>query len=229
MHVKAHAHLFHSPLLTPLPSLSWTLQDGGWVKEDEESEVNRGNKKPRAWFRCLSILGCAAAQLSGQTATASFCQLERLEPHSLRHLGSPAVFHTCELASLPGYCWLWSLFSAEAMLAHNVSPRTVTKACVRRHSCFVAVRLCLTPEGSHFRTPGNGVQVKRGMPATGAGPATVAGAGQQLFHRGIPPCAKAHGRSTKPFEEVWGERIALVACQFDLFEPSCAQVFDAVC
>ena len=39
------------------------------------------------------------------------------------------------------------------------------------------------------------------------GPATVAGAGQQLFHRGIPPCAKAHGCSTKPFEEVWGKEL----------------------
>ena len=45
------------------------------------------------------------------------------------------------------------------------------------------------------------------MPATGTGPATVAGAGQQLFHRGIPPCAKAHGCSTKPFEEVWGKEL----------------------
>ena len=147
LHVKAHPHLFHSPHLTPLPSLRRTLQDGGWFKEDEESAVDRGESKPSAWFRCLVILGCAVAQLSGQTAMDSRFQLELLEPHSLRHLSNAAVFHTCELASLPGYCWLWSLFSAEAMLAHNVSPRTVTKACVRRHSCFVAVRLCLTPEG----------------------------------------------------------------------------------
>ena len=88
------------PHTSPPCRLSWTLQDGGWVKEDEESEVNRGNKKPSTWFRCLSILGCAVAQLSGQTAMDSFCQLELLEPHSLRHLGSAAVFHTCELASL---------------------------------------------------------------------------------------------------------------------------------
>ena len=117
------------------------------MKEEKMSASLRETDEPSAWFRCLSILGCAVAQLSGQTAMDSRFQLELLEPHSLRHLSNPAVFHTCELASLPGYCWLWSLFSAEAMLAHNVSPRTVTKACVRRHSCFVAVRLCLTPEG----------------------------------------------------------------------------------
>ena len=145
MHVEAHAQSFHPPHLTPLPSLGWTLQDGGWVKEDEESEVDRGESKPSTWFRCLSILGCAAAQLSGQTATASFCQLQLLERHSLRHLGNPAVFHTCELASLPGYCWLRPLFSAAAMLAHNVSPRTETKACIRRHSASTSGRSARSP------------------------------------------------------------------------------------
>ena len=90
---------------------------------------------------------CAVPQLSGQTATDSRYQLELLEPHSLGHLSSAAVFYTCELASLPGYCWLL-LFSAEAMLGHNVSPRAVTKGCSRRHSCFVAARLCLTVEAS---------------------------------------------------------------------------------
>ena len=45
------------------------------------------------------------------------------------------------------------------------------------------------------------------MPATGTGPATVAGAGQQLFHCGVPPCAKARGCSTKPFEEVRGKEL----------------------
>ena len=100
LHVEAHAHLFHPPHLTPLPSLGWTLQDGGWVKEEKMSASLRETDEPSAWFRCLSILGCAAAQLSGQTVMASRFQLERLEPHSLRHLGSAAVFHTCELASL---------------------------------------------------------------------------------------------------------------------------------
>ena len=97
------------PTPRPLPSLSWTLQDRRWVKEDEESAANRGKSKPSTWFRCLLTLGCAVAQLSGQTATDS-CQLELLEPHSLRHLSSAALFYACELASLPGYCWLWSLF-----------------------------------------------------------------------------------------------------------------------
>ena len=46
----------------------------------------------------------AVAQLSGQTATDSCCQLELLEPHSSRHLSSAAVLYTCELASLPGEC-----------------------------------------------------------------------------------------------------------------------------
>ena len=104
----------------------------------------RKTDEPSTWFRCLSTLGCAVAQLSGQTATDLRCQLELLEPHSLRQ--QPAVFYTCELASLPG-CWLWSLFSAEAMLAHNVSPRTGTKERSRRCSCFVAVRLCFCLEG----------------------------------------------------------------------------------
>ena len=45
------------PFPTPHPLLSdsWTLQDGGWLKEDEESAVNRGKSKPSTWFRCLSI------------------------------------------------------------------------------------------------------------------------------------------------------------------------------
>ena len=60
----------------------------------------RETDEPSTWFRCLSISGCAVAQLSGQTAMDSRFQLELLEPHSLRHLGSPAVFYTCELASL---------------------------------------------------------------------------------------------------------------------------------
>ena len=72
--------------------------------------------------------------MSGQTATDSCCQLELLEPHSLRHLSSAAVFYTCELASLPGYCWLWSLFSAEAMLAHNVSLEQEPRKRSRRHN-----------------------------------------------------------------------------------------------
>ena len=88
----------------PLPSLSWTLQDGRWVREDEEAAVKCGRSKPCTWIRCLSTLGCAVAQLSGQTATDSCYQLELLEPHSLRHLSSAAVLYTCELASLPGYC-----------------------------------------------------------------------------------------------------------------------------
>ena len=33
------------------PSLSLTLQDGHWVAEDEEAEVNRGASKPSTWFR----------------------------------------------------------------------------------------------------------------------------------------------------------------------------------
>ena len=139
--------LFHYPHLTPLPSLSWTLQDGRWVKETRMSASLRKTNEPSTWFRCLSTLGCAVAQLSGQTATDSCCQLELLEPHSLRHLSSAAAFYTCELVSLPGYCWLWSLFSAEAMLAHNVSLVQEPKKRSRSHSCFVAVRLCLTPEG----------------------------------------------------------------------------------
>ena len=103
------------------------------------------NPSPALGFDAFQL--CAVAQLSGQTATDSRYQLELLEPHSLRHLSSAAVFYTCELASLPGYCWLL-LFSAEAMLGHNVSPRAVTKGCSRRHSCFVAARLCLTVEAS---------------------------------------------------------------------------------
>ena len=85
LHVKAH-HLFHPPHPTPLPSLSWTLQDGRWVKETRMSSSLRNTDEPSTWFRCLSTLGCAVAQLSGQTATDSCCQLELLEPHSLRHL-----------------------------------------------------------------------------------------------------------------------------------------------
>ena len=96
------------PTPHPLPSLSWTLQDGRWVKDAEDSAVDRGKSKPSTWFRCLSTLGCAVAQLSGQTATDSCCQLELLEPHSLRHLSSAAVFYTFELALLAtagcGHC-----------------------------------------------------------------------------------------------------------------------------
>ena len=110
---KTHpdTHPSHAPhlicsILSPhaLPCLSWTLQDGRWVREDEEAAVNRGKSKPSTRIRCLSTLGCAVAQLSGQTATDSCYQLELLEPHSLRHLSSAAVLYTCELASLPGYC-----------------------------------------------------------------------------------------------------------------------------
>ena len=40
-----------SPLSLPVPRLSLTLQDGRWVPEDEEAEVNRGTAKPSTWFR----------------------------------------------------------------------------------------------------------------------------------------------------------------------------------
>ena len=40
-----------SPLSHPVPRLSLTLQDGGWEKEDEDNEVNRGASKPSTWFR----------------------------------------------------------------------------------------------------------------------------------------------------------------------------------
>ena len=106
LHVKNTPGHPSVPLPTPhpLPCLSLTLQEGGWVREDEEAAVNRGKSKPSTRIRCLSALGCAVAQLSGQTATDSCYQLELLEPHSLRHLSSAAVLYTCELASLPGYC-----------------------------------------------------------------------------------------------------------------------------
>ena len=55
---QKHTRTFHSPHLT-LPCLSWTLQDGRWVKDDEDSAVDRGKSKPSTWFRCLSTLGCA--------------------------------------------------------------------------------------------------------------------------------------------------------------------------
>ena len=41
----------------PVPCLSLTLQDGEWVKEDEDTEVNRGKSKPSAWSRFLFSLG----------------------------------------------------------------------------------------------------------------------------------------------------------------------------
>ena len=106
LHVKNTPGHPSVPLPTPHPlrCLSWTLQDGRWVKEGKMSASLRDTDEPRAWFRCLSTLGCAVAQLSGQTATDSCYQLELLEPHSLRHLSSAAVLYTCELASLPGYC-----------------------------------------------------------------------------------------------------------------------------
>ena len=45
------------PTPHPLPCLSWTLQDGGWVKDVEDSAVDRGKSRPSTWFRCLSTLG----------------------------------------------------------------------------------------------------------------------------------------------------------------------------
>ena len=40
-----------NPLSHPVPRPSLTLQEGRWVKEDEEAEVNRGTSKPSTWFR----------------------------------------------------------------------------------------------------------------------------------------------------------------------------------
>ena len=44
------------PPSLPVPRLSLTLQDRGWVKEDEDIEVSRGTSKPSAWLRCLFSL-----------------------------------------------------------------------------------------------------------------------------------------------------------------------------
>ena len=92
------------PFSHPLPSLSWTLQDGRWVKEAKMSASLRDTDEPSTRIDAFQLWVGAVAQLSGQTATDSCYQLELLEPHSLRHLSSAAVLYTCELASLPGYC-----------------------------------------------------------------------------------------------------------------------------
>ncbi|CAJ1448946.1 unnamed protein product [Effrenium voratum] len=77
------------PSLSPFQSSNidiYSQKEEGWVREDEEAAVNRGKSKPSTRIRCLSALGCAVAQLSGQTATDSCYQPELLEPHSLRLL-----------------------------------------------------------------------------------------------------------------------------------------------
>ena len=50
-HLQPEGGLFMSPLALPVPRLSVTSQDKDWVKEDEDSEVNRGTSKPSTWFR----------------------------------------------------------------------------------------------------------------------------------------------------------------------------------
>ena len=40
-----------SPLSHPVPRLSLTLQDGGWVKEAKMSASLRDTDEPSTWFR----------------------------------------------------------------------------------------------------------------------------------------------------------------------------------
>ena len=53
-----------------MPCLSLTLRDGGWVKEDERTEVNRGTSKPSPSMP-FELKGFAVAPLAGQIATGS--------------------------------------------------------------------------------------------------------------------------------------------------------------
>ena len=43
------------PTPHPLPSLSWTLQDGGWVKERRMSSSLRDTDEPSTWFRFFQL------------------------------------------------------------------------------------------------------------------------------------------------------------------------------
>ena len=49
----ARRRTFHvKPALPPCAASQLDgLQDGGWEKEDEDNEVNRGASKPSTWFR----------------------------------------------------------------------------------------------------------------------------------------------------------------------------------
>ena len=89
-----------SPLGLPVPCLSLTLQDGGWVKEDEETEVNRGTSKPRPWFRCLLSLVILPSPCSqSRFATGSWCHQRTML--KLRACASAVPeFERSQLASL---------------------------------------------------------------------------------------------------------------------------------
>ena len=121
----------------------------------------------------------------------------------------PNIIGTCELASLPGYCWLL-LFSAEAMLGHNVSPRAVTKGCSRRHSCFVAARLCLTVEasGRSMFTLLN-IRLRCSSQAGNACNGYRTSNSCRRWSTAVSP-RRSSGRSTNQFEDAW--RKACLPC-----------------